>query len=73
MIILLYNYVNKERKKHMSMLSRVLLNVSVFAMLRVLANAAGTYYTGNYQSPQTRNAQRSYSPQRANNANYSQQ
>ena len=57
----------------MSMLSRVLLNVSVFAMLPVFANAAGTYYTGNYQSPQTRYAQRSYSAQRANNANYSQQ
>lgn len=70
---MLHNYVNKERKKHMSMLSRVLLNVSVFAMLPVFANAAGTYYTGNYQSPQTRYAQRSYSAQRANNANYSQQ
>jgi hypothetical protein len=42
-------------------------------MLPVLANAAGTYYTGGYQSPQTRYAQPSYMQQRGNMGNYSQQ
>lgn len=36
------------------------------------ANAAGTYYTGNYQSPQTRYSQQSYA-QRARTTNYSSQ
>ena len=57
----------------MSRLTRLLLKTSVFALLPVVANAAGTYYTGGYQSPQTRYAQRSYSTQRSNAANYSQQ
>ena len=57
----------------MSRLTRLLLKTSVFALFPVVANAAGTYYTGGYQSPQTRYAQRSYSTQRSNAANYSQQ
>lgn len=38
----------------MKKISKVLLNCSIFAMLPVFANAAGTYYNnGLYQSPQT--------------------
>lgn len=57
----------------MKKLSYMLLNCSLFAMMPVLANAAGTYYNGNtYQSPQTaRYSQQSYS-QRARTNSYSQ-
>lgn len=57
----------------MKKISSILLNCSLFAMLPVLANAAGTYYNGNtYQSPQTaRYSQQSYS-QRARTTNYAQ-
>ncbi|MBR2342176.1 MAG: hypothetical protein IKA73_01805 [Alphaproteobacteria bacterium] len=38
----------------MKKISKILLNCSIFAMLPVFANAAGTYYnSGLYQSPQT--------------------
>ena len=38
--------------------ARILMNCSLFAMLPVFANAAGTYYTGaSYQAPQTRYGQ----------------
>ena len=56
----------------MKKLSCLLLNCSLFAILPVLANAAGTYYTGGYQSPQTRYSQPSYA-QRNNMGAYSQQ
>ena len=57
----------------MKKMSNILLNCSVFAMLPVLANAAGTYYNGStYQSPQSaRYSQQSYS-QRARTTSYSQ-
>lgn len=57
----------------MKKVSGLLLNCSLFAMLPMLANAAGTYYNGStYQSPQTaRYSQQSYS-QRARTTNYSQ-
>ena len=42
-------------------LCRLFGGVSLLAMLPVMANAAGTYYTGNYQSPQqARYAQKTY-------------
>lgn len=44
----------------MTRLSRALLGCSVFALLPAIASAAGTYYTGNYQSPQNRYTQKSY-------------
>ena len=56
----------------MKMLSKLFLNCSLFALLPVVANAAGTYYTGGYQSPQTRYAQKSYT-QRDTNSAYSSQ
>jgi hypothetical protein len=56
----------------MKMLSKWFLNCSLFALLPVVANAAGTYYTGGYQSPQTRYAQKSYT-QRDTNSAYSSQ
>ncbi len=48
----------------MKIMSKVLLNCSLFAMLPVLANAAGTYYNGMYQSPQNRYAQQPYAAAR---------
>lgn len=44
----------------MTKLPKFLLRVSLIAMLPVAANAAGTYYTGNYQSPQMRYNTQSY-------------
>ncbi|MBD5400830.1 hypothetical protein HDR61_03755 [bacterium] len=38
----------------MKKIPNLLLGCSIFALMPVLANAAGTYYTGNYQSPQQR-------------------
>jgi len=49
----------------MNKLPKLLIGCSIFALMPVLANAAGTYYTGNYQSPQQqRYANQSYSSQR---------
>lgn len=42
----------------------MLLNCSIWALLPVLANAAGTYYNGMYQSPQNRYAQQPYAASR---------
>lgn len=36
----------------MKSLSRLVLHSSLFALLPIIANAAGTYYTGYYQNPQ---------------------
>ena len=55
----------------MKVLSKIFLNCSIFALLPVFANAAGTYYTGGYQSPQNRYSQQPYA-QRASSY-YSQQ
>lgn len=41
-------------------LPRFLLRASLVVALPMAANAAGTYYTGNYQSPQTRYSTQSY-------------
>ena len=49
-----------------------LFNCSAILLMSAAANAAGTYYTGNYQSPQTRYSQQSYA-QRARTTNYSTQ
>ena len=57
----------------MKFLTKMLLNCSVFALMPIVANAAGTYYTGGYQSPQTRYNQTGYAQQRAKTNNYSQQ
>ena len=58
---------------------RYLFVTSMVAMLPVLANAAGTYYVGNYQSPQQNYSELGYAAQRYNgpyragqNGNYSQ-
>lgn len=48
----------------MKIISKMLLNCSVWAMMPVLANAAGTYYNGMYQSPQNRYAQQPYATSR---------
>ncbi|MBE6458081.1 MAG: hypothetical protein E7011_04750 [Alphaproteobacteria bacterium] len=56
----------------MKCLSRLLFNCSVLLVAPAAVNAAGTYYTGNYQSPQRSYAQQSYS-QRAKTSSYSQQ
>lgn len=55
----------------MKLLSRILFNCSALLMIPAAASAAGTYYTGNYQSPQSRYTQKSYSMQRP--ATYSNQ
>ncbi len=56
----------------MKLLSKLFLNCSLFALLPVVADAAGTYYTGGYRSPQTRYGQNSYT-QRNTNSGYSSQ
>ena len=63
-----------ERKKGfvMSFLPRFLFKCSALLLIPAAANAAGTYYTGNYQSPQSTYSQQSYS-QRAKTTSYSQQ
>lgn len=48
----------------MNKLPKFLLRCSIFALAPIAANAAGTYYTGNYQSPQQRYSNQSYSSQR---------
>lgn len=55
----------------MKLFSRLFWNCSLCVLMPFVADAAGTYYTGGYRSPQTRYAQSSYT-QRTNN-NYSQQ
>ncbi len=58
----------------MKFLPRFLFNCSVIALMSATANAAGTYYTGNYQSPQRGYAQQSYAQRaRTNTTNYSTQ
>ncbi len=44
----------------MKKITNFLFGCSLVAVAPIAANAAGTYYTGNYQSPQTRYAQQSY-------------
>lgn len=58
----------------MKMLSKILLNCSLFAFAPVLANAAGTYFNGTtYQSPQTaRYSQQSYSQRARTTTGYTQ-
>lgn len=59
----------------MKAVSKRILSCSVLALMPVIANAAGTYYNGGYQSPQTRYAQRGYAQQgyAQRSRNYSQQ
>ncbi len=47
----------------MKKLPQFLFRCSLLAVVPCAANAAGTYYTGAYQSPQTRYTQRTYNPQ----------
>lgn len=47
---------------NMKKLSKFLVNCSLIAVTPVVANAAGTYYTGAYQSPQQRYSQQGYYP-----------
>lgn len=56
----------------MKMLSKFLFKCSMLVLVPAAANAAGTYYTGNYQSPQTRYSQQAYT-QRTRSTTYSQQ
>lgn len=59
---------------------RYLFVTSMFAVMPILADAAGTYYVGNYQSPQQNYSELGYSTQRysgpyarrTSNGNYSQ-
>ena len=54
----------------MKKITKVLANFSLFFVTPFVADAAGTYYTGNYQSPQAKYSQQSYA-QRARTTNYS--
>lgn len=46
-------------------MNKLLIGCSIFALMPAVASAAGTYYTGNYQSPQQqRYSSQSYSSQR---------
>ncbi len=54
----------------MKKLSKILMNCSLVFATPFVANAAGTYYTGGYQSPQANYSQQSYS-QRTRTSNYS--
>lgn len=56
MSIEIYN----PRRKNMKNLHKILLGCSALVILPAAANAAGTYYTGNYQSPQSRYQNQSY-------------
>ena len=48
----------------MKYLSKILFNCSMLLLIPAAAGAAGTYYTGNYQSPQmSRYTQKSYAGQ----------
>ena len=59
----------------MKSISKKLLSCSLLALAPVVADAAGTYYNGAYQSPQTRYAQQGYAQQgyAQRSRNYSQQ
>lgn len=48
----------------MNKLPKFLIGCSIFALMPAVAGAAGTYYTGNYQSPQQRYSNQSYAAQR---------
>ena len=56
----------------MKFLPKFLFKCSALLLIPAAASAAGTYYTGNYQSPQTNYSQRSYT-QRTRTSTYSQQ
>ncbi|MDW2958323.1 MAG: hypothetical protein R8M37_00740 [Alphaproteobacteria bacterium] len=56
----------------MKVLPKFLFKCSMLIMVPAAASAAGTYYTGNYQSPQTRYSQQAYT-QRTRSTTYSQQ
>ena len=51
----------------MKYLSSFLFNVSVLAFLPVVANAAGTYYTGYYRSPQQNYSNQTYAQRQTTN------
>ena len=59
----------------MRILKRLFLNCSVFALMPVIANAAGTYYTGYYQRPQQSYSSQNYAQRQTGysiyNRNYS--
>lgn len=55
----------------MKKIPQFLFRCSLCAFVPLAANAAGTYYTGNYQSPQTRYAQQTYAQRTGTNARYS--
>ena len=58
----------------MKFLPRFLFICSALLLMSAAANAAGTYYTGNYQSPQRGYATQSYAQRaRTNTSNYSSQ
>ena len=58
----------------MKFLPRFLFNCSALLLMSAAATAAGTYYTGNYQSPQRVYATQSYAQRaRTNTSNYSSQ
>ena len=54
----------------MRILKRLFLNCSVFALLPVIANAAGTYYTGYYQSPQQSYSSQNYAQRQTGYSTY---
>lgn len=56
----------------MKILSKLLFNCSMLVLVPVVANAAGTYFNGTYQSPQRNYSQQSYA-QRTQTASYSNQ
>ena len=62
----------KGKVYKMNFLPRFLFNCSVLLMVPVAAQAAGTYYTGNYQSPQRGYSSQSYT-QRSRTTSFSQQ
>ena len=51
----------------MKILPKFLVQCSFLVLIPAGANAAGTYYTGNYQSPQSRYTQKSYASTRSTN------
>lgn len=51
-------------------LTRLFLNCSIFALLPVIANAAGTYYTGYYQRPQQNYNTQSYTQRQTGYSTY---
>ena len=65
---------DSRKGRHMKFLPRFLFNCSALLLMSAAANAAGTYYTGNYQSPQRGYATQSYAQRaRTNTSNYSSQ